>query len=387
MLDVEERLFTQIMLKHYNDKFKEKDIFLKPEQTKHLIYIFNQTRKKSVYEIMTYYVYKSSFIELGVHVDMCMLFTLAQRTYKAFTKLALLWKQQHSTSSITNDLMLVPLSNYKASSVITLYEKGKPYTFHLPDLYNIIVEAFTHCSHDYFLEIKPIKNPYTNLPFHLCNIYNIYLAYKNSTFSMPNLFRAYIECDCIKEKFMHIHEPLIRDICIENRFKTITNYKCVKVIRTMLNDDVMLNNIDILIDNNFPWENLIYHFKPFAKLYHKVIYGLNPYSKHVNKMILIKKLKLFKEENPLYGRKFVNPKPPLANHFIFGLGNRNSYETTVKTHFNDMTKDKLKRISTIRRYTSQNSQTSVSRIQEDDSDDSDDSDDDNNDEEMVVSIN
>ena len=102
---------------------------------------------------------------------------------------------------------------------------------------------------------------------------------------------------------------------------------------------------NIKIDETFPWKPLIYHFKPFAMLYHKVKYGLNPYSKFSNKAILIKKLNLFIEENPHFGRKFIFSKITQSKpYFVFGQPNRSSYNTTVKTHFNDMTSEQLKNI-------------------------------------------
>ncbi len=353
MFEIQYNLFTQIIFKHFN----KMDTLLSPINTKQILHIFNQTNykknSKSKYDIMTYYIYKSSFVHCDVENDVSKLFNLAQRTYYGLTRLALLWKQKRISSN-TTDLILTPLSNYKEKSLLTLYENGKPYTFHLPDLYNIIDEALTHCSHDYFLELKLIKNPYTNIPFKLHNIYNIYIAYYYSTFTIPILFRGFIENDCNINKFMNVYEPIIRDNCINKYFNTISNYKCVKEIRKMLYDD-MFNTIyklhPITIHRAFPWDNLIYHFKPYAKLYHKAKYGLNPYSKCVNKTLLLKKMKLFIMENPRYGRKFVNPK---YNHnstiFTFGVGNLSTFDTSVKTHFNDMTSEKLKNISSVNRH-------------------------------------
>ncbi len=345
MFIIQNLFFTELMKINYNKNYYNlKD----PNETQGIIYIFNQQYKKSKYSIMNYYIYSSLFVKKTVSVDMEMLFYLSQKMYWGFQKCANIWKKKHESTSISTDLMLVPLNTYKSSTVITLYEGRKPYPFHLSDLYNIIDEALTHCSHDYFLEIKKIKNPYTNLPFNLSNVYNIYLAFIHSTYAMPILFKGFIDCNCNDNKFIQIYEPIIREKCIDRHFKNITNYKCVKTIRQMLSDESVIPShiLDsITIDTGFPWESLVIHFKPFAKLYHKVIYGLNPYSKQINRTMLLKKLKLFKEENPYYGRKFVNPKPPVTSYYVFGLGNRNTYITTVKTHFNDMNKEKLKHIT------------------------------------------
>ena len=380
MFTTDHTLFTQIMLKHF-DRY-EKTVLIEPNKTKIVLYVFNQTKYKKKFDIMKFYIYNSKFVQINVSVDMQLLFCYAQNTYYAFSLIAKLWKIKHTSSSITTDLMLTPLKEYKTRCIIHLYEDDKPYSFYLPDIYNIIVEALTHCSHDYFLEIKPIKNPYTNLPFKLHNLYNIYLAYKNNTYTMPSLFRGLIECDCDVKKFMHKYEPVIRDVCIDKYFSSISNYKCIKEIRRLLNCELVQNISSVrslTIDERFPWENLIYHFKPFAKLYHKVKYGLNPYSKCSNKTILIKKLKLFMYENPLYGRKFIYSTHKTDSFFLFGDNDRNSFNTTVQTHFKDMTNDKIKGISSYVRNNRYSHVTPVpvTETENDDSDSGSDNDSDN----------
>ena len=184
MIDIKTTLFTDIMLKYFTIHCQNLN---EPNETQLILYMFNQTNKKSKYSIMSYYVYSSSFVKKTVKEDMELLFYHSQKTYRGLQKCATIWKQKHNTSSITCDLMLSSLDTYKPTSLITLYEHGKPYTFHFPDLYNIIEEALTHCSHDYFLEIKKIKNPYTNLPFSIGNVYNIYVGFMNSSFDYSTL--------------------------------------------------------------------------------------------------------------------------------------------------------------------------------------------------------
>ena len=365
MLTIKNTFFTELMNNNYNKYY----YYLNdPYDTQFILYIFNQTNKKSKYSIMNYYIYSSNFVKKEVYNDMKLLFFYSQKSYWALQKFAIIWKDKHKNSSVTCDLMLTSLDSYKSSSLITLYEDGKAYTFHFPDLYNIIEEALTHCSHDYFLEIKKITNPYTNLPFSIGNVYNIYLGFMNSSFDYSILFKGYIQCDCKQQTFLQMYEPIIREYCIKRNFKTITNYKCVKIIKAMLKDDTILpkciiNNFKI--DNSFPWKPLIYHFKPFAILYHKVKYGLNPYSKFSNKSILIKKLNLFIEENPHFGRKFIFSKiTPSKPYFVFGQPTRSSYNTSVKTHFNDMTNERLKNIRYINNVRRQSLVMRNSLIQE-----------------------
>ena len=345
MFIIKNNFFTEIMLKNYKKHYYYLN---EPGETIVVLYIFNHKINKSKYSIMSYYIYSSRFVTNKVYKDMEFLFYYSQKTYWALQKYATIWKKTHEKTSISSDLMLTPLKTYKSDTLITLYEAGKPYPFYLPDLYNIIEEALTHCSHDYFLEIKKIKNPYTNLPFHITNIYKIFLAFENSTYIISILFKGFIQCNCNENKFLQIYEPIIREYCIDRHFKNISNYKCIKTIRNMLKDHSIIpehitNNITI--DDGFPWEPLILHFKPFAILYHKIKYGLNPYSKYSNKTLFLKKLVLFIQENPYFGRKFIYSKEcDIKPYFVFGNMDRSPYNTTVQTHFKDMNKEKLNAI-------------------------------------------
>ena len=92
---------------------------------------------------------------------------------------------------------------------------------------------------------------------------------------------------------------------------------------------------------------------------------MNPYSKFSNKSILIKKLNLFIEENPHFGRKFIFSKIiPSKPYFVFGQPTRSSYNTSVKTHFNDMTSERLKNIRYINNVRRQSLVMRNSLIQE-----------------------
>jgi len=78
-------------------------------------------------------------------------------------------------------------------------------------------------------------------------------------------------------------------------------------------------------------------------LYHRAKFSLNPFSKFNSKMELIKKLCLFINDNPQYGRKIMNvvKQKTITNEGVFVFGSRNHFHfnTKIKTPFNKMTKE------------------------------------------------
>ena len=94
-------------------------------------------------------------------------------------------------------------------------------------------------------------------------------------------------------------------------------------------------------------------------------------------------------ENPLNGRKFIYSSHKTESFFLFGDNDRNSFNTTVQTHFKDMTNEKIKGISSYvrnNRY-SHVRPLRVTETENDDSDSDNDSDNDSEGDNVDVEIN
>ena len=71
MLTIKNTFFTELMNNNYNKYY----YYLNdPYDTQFILYIFNQTNKKSKYSIMNYYIYSSHFVKNEVYNDMKLLF-------------------------------------------------------------------------------------------------------------------------------------------------------------------------------------------------------------------------------------------------------------------------------------------------------------------------
>ena len=343
MFTIINTMTVDLLLNHWN---RETFAMVDPLSTKIVLYMFNRRDMSKMKVMNTFILDNKSFVNPLVYKDMVYLFRLAQKTYWGMHLFARIWKQKHMTSKVNTDLLMTDLSEYPSKSKITLYEHGSCYEFKLSDLNNIIMNAFTHCSHDYFLEIKSIKNPYTNIPFTLANIYNIYIAFNESKYKIPILLQGYIQCKCNTNEFMRVYEPLIREYCINKTISEMSAHKLSREIRkTIRDDDVIPNYIknNITIHRQFPWKTMNEDFRSCVFLYHRAKFSLNPFSKFNSKMELIKKLCLFINDNPQYGRKIMNvvKQKPITNKDVFVFGSRNRYyfNTTIKTPFNKMTKE------------------------------------------------
>ena len=82
--------------------------------------------------------------------------------------------KKYTVYDINQDLLLNDLSDFPENQKIHLVENKTIYKFRLTDLLNIITKSLTNYVDIYIVEPSEIKNPYTNLPFSMNNLYNIF---------------------------------------------------------------------------------------------------------------------------------------------------------------------------------------------------------------------
>jgi len=207
---------------------------------------------------------------------------------------------------ISLDLSLNPIDN-NMKNVILLREQKTNYLFKLSDLYNIVINNLTDHNH-FFLQIKTITNPYTNLPFTIHNMYNIYFALKQSNLPFCILLhQLYLENFCIK-CFQRENEYIIKDEVIKRFVKYGHNSEIAQEIKFMLNSNKYTNKWSISPD--FPEEELIKIFKPFLHMRLYNLLGPSECEKYqVSKLKLDFYLCQLYKSNPTFGRKIIRLKP------------------------------------------------------------------------------
>ena len=230
------------------------------------------------------------------------LFCKAQRTYCAFSRLALLFKVRRAKLQVSFDMYMTPIDPMKTRS-ITIYQGGSNYMFKLSDLINIINSALSNSPYHFADPIFP-KNPYTNIEFSFGAMYEIYYQIRRSDYKMPLLLNAFFQESFDLRKFVYNHEALIRDVYIEDYVKTSpaeTLYLETECMIQIFNRPKRLR-----IHREFPKERLVDIMRPYLRLYLIHEYSISDTSKRSDSYeTLREKMKRFIEYNPQFGRKIM----------------------------------------------------------------------------------
>ena len=215
-------------------------------------------------------------------------------------------KQFKQPPKITTDLSLNTLSP-KQNNVITIRENNVNYLFKLTDLRNIIINNL--CEHDnFFLQSQFPKNPYTNLPFSIHNMYNIYYALKKSDLPTCILLHNFFLNDFSLKKFILHNEVLLKEEMVERFVRYSLDLDASVEIYKMLNSNKWTQKWSI--DDAFPMKDFVSIFRPFLRLY--LYNSICPATTDKNYQYK-NKLNYFLHEmykdNPTFGRKIIRVRP------------------------------------------------------------------------------
>lgn len=235
------------------------------------------------------------------------LFCKAQRIYHTLNRFVRRWRIRRSVYKINQDLGLQLIDPTRVQC-ISIYQDRALYLFTLADLINIIHSALSRCV-NFFVDPLHPKNPYTNLPFSTAHLLEIYLAVKQSHFTMPVLFQLFFLSDFNVSRFAYENEAIIRDMHIKDYVKN-TNHLHLHV-------DVkdMLRQLDrprrLRIDKEFPKDVLVNIMRPYLYLYFVYSFSISQTEKKYKSICLLKyKLKQFIDFNPRFGRKIMILREP-----------------------------------------------------------------------------
>ena len=149
----------------------------------------NKTNK-SKFEIVLEPLLSNVEIEEDKRDEILNNFYRSQTVYKILCKAARRFKVRNAkTNTIDTDLHMNPLSSIKEHLKIDVFddESRTIYTFRMSNLIAIIKAALSNAP-EFFADPYEIKNPYTNIPFTMAQLYSIYFTLNKSTFILPNIF-------------------------------------------------------------------------------------------------------------------------------------------------------------------------------------------------------
>ena len=189
---------------------------------------------------------------------------------------------------------------------LVLIQNNNKILFNIFDLIKIICNSLSfECN--FFAEPKLIKNPWNNSSFSLSNLYNIYFFIKYSSIEMPILILRFFQSSFCLKKFKDENQFIIKQYIINN-YKNFDTDKKINYITKMLTfyNNIVINNDSISIDPLFPKEKLLPIFEKYIKLFLLSKFSYESDIRIKNKGLLKKKLKEFKQNQPLFGRRMVS---------------------------------------------------------------------------------
>lgn len=233
-----------------------------------------------------------------------------QKTYHTLNRLCYNYKVRKSKIVVDTDLQLNNI-NINNKNVISIYHNQSRYLFKIEDLLKIIYTSLTN-TYLFFSEPIPIKNPYNNIPFGKSILYYIYFQIINNFKILYtknyhlDIFFKFKECNFNMTKFVNNYEYILREFSIKNYIINSTKIQLKEDINRMINfynNAIANSRSKIIIDKDFPIEDLIRIMKPYLYLYLSYNYSLIPNFKLECKNKLYKKLYEFQKFNPAFGRK------------------------------------------------------------------------------------
>lgn len=231
-------------------------------------------------------------------------FCYSQKIYNIFRRFVLRVKLKYTKKfEISTDLCFNPFNSLKENMIISFIEKDTLYKFRISDIINIINKSLSN-SLNFFADPLPIKNPYTNLPFCLSNLYNIYFRIKNSNYNMPILFHQFFISNFNLLNFQNNNECLIREKAINYFIKDATLDEKYEYINKMFYSHY--EQVLFEIDPLFPKKNLVKTFDKYIYSFLLEEFSLNPYVRDTNRIKLNYNLILFSQLNPNFGKRIIN---------------------------------------------------------------------------------
>ena len=160
------------------------------------------------------------------------------------------------------------LSEFPSGQKITLFHENMKYVFKLTNIVSIITHSLSKCE-SFFVESEQIKNPYTNMPFNISTLYNIYFTIKRTCINMPILFEMYFKCGFCIQKFKTTYEPYILDEYIKGYCKDLTPNLlctlCYEILQKYKRASRKLREFHF--DSRYPKDIMVKKMKPIIQKY------------------------------------------------------------------------------------------------------------------------
>tara|TARA_B110000285_G_scaffold92933_1_gene106349 strand:- start:948 stop:2411 length:1464 start_codon:yes stop_codon:yes gene_type:complete len=231
-------------------------------------------------------------------------FCTAQKTLYGLNRFARIIKYKkyiHYCSA--TDLCLEPLSNMNSRFIIPIHQGKTIYKFRIHDLVRLIENGLIYAP-DLFSDPQIAKNPYTNLEFSICHLYQIYFHMVEIKMKIPTIFHLYYISGFDMTVLLDNYESVLRDKSIQKNTEGMDEDDKYDEILDMLDKHKRVMK-SIIIQDNFPMEKTVEQFQHVLLNFMYSKYSYNPSLKLKKRRRVISQLIQINKENPLFGRVIV----------------------------------------------------------------------------------
>ena len=257
--------------------------------------------------------------------------------------------------NVHTDLHLNSLDVLPENQKILILENNTLYCFKLKDLLSCWKIALLN-SQGLFAKPIALKNPYTNIPIKINNLYNIYFKCLNMYINLPLCVTNFFKCGMKLDKFQIFYYTVLKEVAIGNFIKTNNYYELFEQILNLLHD--YRKEVNYITFTNYCSSRTrveaVKLFRPLLNNYLLSKYSCNPVIKDEKKSYLKAQIRKLTRDTTDFGfergyevMRYVplsertittQPPPPPTETLISRLRNRrNRLRRTSNTRENTLT--------------------------------------------------
>lgn len=233
-------------------------------------------------------------------------FSRAQKVYFGFSRLAFIYRYKKAIIRNQEDMLMLPISNSE-KNVIVVYENNNKYLFRHSEILKICRTSICHASENDldYIEPKPMKNPYTNLPFNRASLFHMYNTITSTSHKVQQLFQTFFLCNFNLKELWNKHSPLIIELTIKDYLNNAPLKTLTGLTFAMLEHIEKQSDIDFkfIISPEFNRTLLTTVMKPYIELFLQSFHNHNEFYSNRCVEELKYKLKVLYTKHPNFGRK------------------------------------------------------------------------------------
>jgi hypothetical protein len=198
------------------------------------------------------------------------------------------------------------LDSFKKWQICEIIDNNTKYKFKLNDLITLWSDSLSN-SQNLFSKPFMLKNPYTNIPFKIHNLYNIYYFIHYSPYHIPKLIYLFYLSEFNIEFFIYNNYPLLK----ENAIDYFINHAPSFEVWEQLDNMIIEFKDDLKIELNSYYmpptkQHIINELKEYVSYYVRATFSCNPLRRRNAHRICKKRLIEYFNKEPAFTYKLLN---------------------------------------------------------------------------------